>query len=197
MWACSCSPFRIWWCQTFEGVTIALMTDRPRERDKRILVGVDDSDATIRALHYLATIIEGRNDFHVCLLHVLPPIPPELLEFGGAEDPEAERQLSEELKRAQAQWLEEAQQAAQPVMQRAQAVLRERGIDPRQIEVAFAEAIHRPDIPQSLLDAAGLRHCGTIVVGRESFPLLQELLHRHVGEELVRKGQGMAIWVVE
>lgn len=173
------------------------MTGPPLARDKHILVGVDDSEATMRALHYLAAILEGRRDFSVCLLHVLPPIPPELLEFGGAEDPEAERQLSEELKQAQAQWLEEAKQAAEPIMLRAQRILTDRGIAPDQIEIDFAEAIHRPDIPQRLLDAAALHHCGTIVVGRESFPLLQELVQRHVGEELVRKGQGVAIWVVE
>lgn len=167
------------------------------ERDKRILLGIDDSEATTRALQYLGTIINGHNGFTVYLVHVLPPIPPELLEFGGAEDPEAEQQLSEELKHAQLQWLAEAKQAAEPLLARAQAILTEYGIPAERIGFEFAESIHRPDIAQSLLDLAHLRDCGTVVVGRESFPPLQELVHRHVGEELVRKGRHLAIWVVE
>jgi len=34
-------------------------------------------------------------------------------------------------------------------------------------------------------------------VGRHNLSWGQELFHRHVGEELVQKGQGFAVWVVE
>lgn len=37
----------------------------------------------------------------------------------------------------------------------------------------------------------------TIVVGRQSFSRLRDLFHYHVANELVRKGQGFSIWVVE
>ncbi len=56
-------------------------------RDKTFLVSVDDSDSSIRSVTSVAEMIGTRDDFHVVLFHVLPPIPPELLEFGGAEDP--------------------------------------------------------------------------------------------------------------
>jgi hypothetical protein len=54
---------------------------------KRILIAIDDSDASYHAVTYVGSIIGGREDFRVCLLHALPPLPRELLEFGGSSDP--------------------------------------------------------------------------------------------------------------
>jgi hypothetical protein len=39
--------------------------------------------------------------------------------------------------------------------------------------------------------------CGTLVVGRHTRSWIREIHSMHVGEGLVRKGQGFAIWVVE
>ena len=63
------------------------------KRTKRILVAVDDSKASMRAVSYVASIIQARRKYAVCLLHVLRPLPPELMEFGGSEDPEEEEKL--------------------------------------------------------------------------------------------------------
>ena len=65
------------------------------------------------------------------------------------------------------------------------------------ITTIFAESIHRPDFVRELLETAHKQNCGTIVVGRESYPSFKEMFHHHVGEELTRNGQGFAIWVVE
>ena len=41
------------------------------------------------------------------------------------------------------------------------------------------------------------RDYGTVVVGRHSFCGLKRLFQHHVGEELVRTGKGITIWVVK
>ena len=51
--------------------------------NKHILIAVDNTEASHRAVHYVAAMLGGRRGFHVRLLHVLPPFPPELLECGG------------------------------------------------------------------------------------------------------------------
>ena len=58
-------------------------------------------------------------------------------------------------------------------------------------------SVHRPDIVRDILESAQKFHCGTIVVGRDTFPSFKEMHMKHIGEELVQKGQGFAIWVVE
>jgi nucleotide-binding universal stress UspA family protein len=166
-------------------------------RDKTFLLGIDDSEATLRTVAYVAEIIGSQKGFHVVLLHVLPPIPPELLEFGGSEDPQTEQRLDAELKKDQAQWIEQAKQAAKPLVEKVKGIFLRVGVSADMIITVFAESIHRPDFVRELLETAHKQNCGTIVVGRESYPSFKEMFHHHVGEELVRKGQGFAIWVVE
>ncbi|MFA9562581.1 MAG: universal stress protein [Nitrospirota bacterium] len=166
-------------------------------RDRTFLVGIDDSEATLRTVSYVADTLGPQKGFYVVLLHVLPPIPPELLEFGGSEDPQTEQRLDAELKKDQAQWIEQAKQAANPLVEKVKGIFLRVGISAGMITTVFAESIHRPDFVRELLETAHKQNCGTIVVGRESYPSFKEMFHHHVGEELVRKGQGFAIWVVE
>src|SRR5210317_1800410 len=163
-------------------------------RDRTFLVGIDDSEATLRTVSYVAETLGPQKGFNVVLLHVLPPIPPELLEFGGSEDPKTEQRLDAELKKDQAQWIEQAKQAAEPLVEKMKGIFLRVGISADMITTVFAESIHRPDFVRELLETAHKQKCGTIVVGRKSYPSFKEMFHHHVGEELVRKGEGFAIW---
>ena len=167
------------------------------QTNKNVLVSVDASEASIRALIYVAEMIGVQRRFRVYLFHVLPPIPPELLEFGGAEDPEKERLLSEELKKAQSCWIDGAKKEAVPILESAKRILYNAGVAPEMVRTEFCTSIHRPDVVRDVLEAASKWGCGTIVVGRHAFPWLKEKFGHHIGEGLVRKGQGFAIWVVE
>ncbi len=48
-----------------------------------------------------------------------------------------------------------------------------------------------------ILDVARDKKYDTVVFGRRSFSWLKEMFHRHVADELVKKGQGLTLWVVE
>lgn len=135
-------------------------------------------------------------DFHIVLFHVLPPIPPDLLEFGGAEDPATERKLDETLKKEQAQWIEKAKKDAEPILDDARTILYRIGALPAMVSVVFSQSIHRPDMVGELIEAAHKQNCGTIVVGRESYSNFKEIFHQHVADELAKKGQGFAVWVI-
>ena len=65
------------------------------------------------------------------------------------------------------------------------------------METQLATPLNGEAVVTNILEAARANQCGTVVVGRDSFSWLQELFQHHVGEELVRRGQGFAIWVVE
>ena len=165
-------------------------------RDKTFLIGIDGSDSSIRSISYVDEMVGMRENFHIVLFHILPPIPPELLEFGGAEDPAIEQKLDETLKNEQAEWVEHAKKTAEPVIENAKTILYQAGVLPAMPTTMFSPSIHRPDIVRELIEAAHKQNCGTIVVGRESYSSFKELFHHHVGEELAKKGQGLAIWVI-
>jgi len=165
-------------------------------RDRKFLIGINDSEAAFRSVAYVAGMAGSRDECRIILLHVLPPIPPELLEFGGAEDPGTEHQMNEALKHEQAQWVEKAKKAAEPLLQHARDILYRFEIPPQNITTRISQIIHRPDIVRELVECAHEHDCGTIVVGRETYSSFQEMFHRHVGEELARHAVGYAIWVI-
>lgn len=164
--------------------------------DTKFLIGVEGSDASLKCVSYVAGVMEQREAFHIMLFHVLSPTPPELLEFGGSEDPRTEEKLDEELKRKQGEWLEKAKKSAEPIFEQAHEILSRKGVPPENITTGFSQSIHRPDVVRELLEAAHHYQCGTIVVGREMYSSFKEMFHRHVGEELVRQAQGVAVWVI-
>ena len=179
-----------------EGVTPHGLTTL-MNRTENFLIAVEESMASLKAVCYVSQILRGRTDVHVRLLHVLPPIPPEFLEFGGAEQPQLEERLRDELRKDQTRWIETEKLNAQASLDRALALLMKGGLSPSQVSISFSSPIHRPDVAHEILQAAQNWQCGTLVVGRHTRSWIREIRSSHVGEDLVRKGQGFAIWVVE
>ena len=96
--------------------------------DTRLLVILDDSAAAKRAVKYVGKFVGKRTGFHICLLHVLPPLPSELLEHGGSENPAKEARLGVDLKAEQHRWISAAKKASQKSLDEARAILRTAGI---------------------------------------------------------------------
>ncbi len=162
---------------------------------RRILVAVDKSDASRRAVSYLADMVGGNADVHVGLL--LLELPPMMLEWGGSEDPEVEDKTSPERAGAYEELEKEAFEGGQNLLQGLQGMLAERRIDVAARIVQFEEPLDPKNITDRILKTTEVGHYGTVVVGRHSFSGLKRLFRHHVGEELVRAGKGIAIWVVE
>jgi Universal stress protein family len=165
--------------------------------NKYILLAVDDSEATARAVTYVASIIEGQPGVRLCLLHVFAPLSSKLLEFGGAENPAEEERREAVQKDARTQWIARATICAEDLFAKAQSIFYTAGVPAHAVETQLATPLNGEAVVTDILEAARANQCGTVVVGRGSFSWLQELFQHHIGEELIRKGQGLAIWVVE
>jgi nucleotide-binding universal stress UspA family protein len=164
---------------------------------KHILIAVDDSEASYRAVAYVGSIMSGGEGFRVCLVHALPPLPREALEFGGAEDPQQEEREETRLHTAQARWIEAVAQAAEPVFTRAKQILHAAHVPVDAVETQIVDTVNTQDIVLNILETAHARHCGTVVVGRQVHHGLKALLTSHVSDALMSQGKGLAIWVVE
>jgi hypothetical protein len=64
---------------------------RSLQTRKHLLIAVDASEISERALAYVAALIDGRRDIRILLLHVPKPIPPNLLEFGQGKSRRGEK----------------------------------------------------------------------------------------------------------
>ena len=162
----------------------------------KILLAVEDSEASMKAVAYVAELVRGREAIHICLFHALPPIPPRLLESGGTKDPQGEQALGTNLKSAQTEWIEKAKDAVQPLITRAGAILVDSGVSQSQISTHFSHTIHKLDIVREILTAAKQSDCGTVVVGRHRLPWVKDFFYHHTGEGLVEQAHELTVWVV-
>jgi nucleotide-binding universal stress UspA family protein len=164
--------------------------------NRNILVAVDDSEASDRAVTYVADIVHGRKEFKVVLFHVPASMPPRLLEFGGAEHPADEEKAEATLSAARSTWVEEAERAAEPIFARAVRRLSEAHMT----EEALTTQVFMPPGEQSLdttiLEAARAHECRTVVVGREAFSWVRELFQAHVANKLMAQADDLTLWIV-
>jgi nucleotide-binding universal stress UspA family protein len=166
-------------------------------RSTRLLVVVDESKASKRAISYVAQIVGRRKGFKVCLAHTLSEIPASLNEHGGAKNPGEEQKLDDEMHAQQKQWIFASQGRAQPALNRACAVLRKGGLAATAIEEQFCHPADGRARGDEILELARERRCHTVVVGSESLSWMRQLLGSDPIEELLRRGNGLTIWVVK
>ncbi len=150
--------------------------------DTRLLVVLDDSAASRRAVKYVCKFVGKRKGFRLCLVHVLPPLPPALLEHGGAEDPAKEARLEADLKAEQHSWIAAAKKTSQKNLDSARAALHKAGISAGTVESLFSEPGERPDTADAILNMARGCRSRTVIVGRQSASWFHELFSRSLSE---------------
>jgi nucleotide-binding universal stress UspA family protein len=163
----------------------------------KLLVVVDNSLASMRAVAYVAQVLGGRRGFRICLAHTLPSPPAAMMEFGGPEDYGKEEWLESRLRASRHLWASTAKRKASGSLIVAYAKLRRAGFARAEIEVHFCSPSDKKNAPQEILRLARERDCETVVVGRRSLSWLRELLHTNPADEIVRLGKGFTTWVVE
>ena len=141
---------------------------------ERLVIAVDGSPASEQALDYVANLTHGRTDLYYHLVTVLPP---------SAAPKEGENS--------------ELESAARQLIERFESRLAGAGVDPERLD--GGTLVGHPDrsMVDGLLDVARDQEAGTIVVGRNALPWYREIFHHHVADELVKRAQGFAVWIVE
>ncbi|MGH9561669.1 MAG: universal stress protein [Terracidiphilus sp.] len=170
---------------------------RSAKRNTKLLLVIDETRASKRAVAYVASIVSRLRDFHVCVAHTLPFLPAHLTEYGGARNLADEEKLKTELHAGQKRWVAEAKEKGQPALNRACATLHKAGIGTKAIETSFCFPAEGPATGDEILAVARARKCHTVVVGREALSWWRQLLGVDPVEELVRRAKGFTIWVVE
>ena len=165
--------------------------------NERVLVALDEASTSTEILDYMGKIISGKPGLQLYLLHMLPPAPPQLREFRGAEDPVQERELDRDMDARGQRWTEQNERAARPLLDDATAALRQAGVPADSIRCLVQELLNRQDLTGEILKVARKNACQTIVVGRSCFPWFKEAFHHHVADKLVREAKGITVWVVE
>jgi nucleotide-binding universal stress UspA family protein len=155
----------------------------------RLLIIVDESPSTKKALQYVARMGAGRPDFEVCLAQSLLSPPPQLVEFRGTE--------KARFRAYKSRWISAGEMTEQRALKRANAVLRRGGLARGTIEARYCYLLDGTRAAQEILKLARMRKCDTLVIARASLSWLGKLIHGDPAEEFVPQGKGFTIWVVE
>jgi nucleotide-binding universal stress UspA family protein len=160
----------------------------------RILIAVDGSGQSERAVEYVGTLLRETPDALVTLFHVLKPIPRELLEHGGSENPQAEDRLSRSLRSQQEEWIQTESAREYPILAQALEVLGKAGFP---LDRAATKFGHEEDVVRNILEEARACDCGTIVVGRHRNQGTKRLFGKDTVDRLLGEAKEVTVWVVE
>ena len=160
----------------------------------RILLTVDESENSHRAVQYVGSLLRRTPDVAVTLFHVLKPMPRQLMEHGGSENPATEERLSAQLRDDQDAWFRKERDVECHVLTKARETLEKSGFDTINVALKFG---HEDDIARNILEEARSGHHETIVVGRHGSSGMKRIFGGGVTDQLLRDAKGFTIWVVE
>ena len=171
-------------------------TTVPRENTalSRILIAVDGSEHSARALRYVGTLLRDTQDVQITLFHVLKPMPRGLLEHGGSEDPAEEIRLAKKLQEDQENWVRTESVFESPILVTALELFGKTGFPLDRVTLKFG---HEDDIAHTILDEARTGGYGTIVMSRHASKALKRFFGGSITDQLLRDASGFTLWIVE
>ncbi|MDF0675187.1 MAG: universal stress protein [Nitrospira sp.] len=160
----------------------------------RILVAVDGSKDSTRAVKYVGRLLHSTPGVNVTLFHVLNPLPPVLREHGGSEDPVREEQLGKQLRKDRKSWYRKEQKLESKILSKAHQTLERTGFPASGVRLKFG---YEDDVVGTILEEARKGRFQTIVVGRHGVSGLKKLFFGGITRKLLQQATGYAVWVVE
>ncbi len=159
---------------------------------KKMLVCIDDSKGSWKAIEYVGTQFGGVKDLEITLFHVLLGLPPAFWDDGHF--------LTEEEKLARGavvdKWMANQERILEPLFQKAVKTLTLHDIPLDRIKTKFtSESIDAVD--QCILAEARSGDYRTLVIGRCGQHSTKHFLLGSVTSRILNSGAGMAICVVE
>ncbi len=147
-----------------------------------IIVGIDASEGSMRAVDHVAMMTDGLAK-KILLLHVIRKIAdlPEDIEGSAIEEFQKMR-------------MEKAEQEIEPVMAKARLMLQNRGLKSGDISVKIVK--NASTRAGTIIEEAKAGGYGTIAVGRRGLSTVQEFDMGRVSSKLVQASKDRALWVV-
>ncbi len=158
---------------------------------KKMLVPIDDSEGSWKAVDYVGRQFAGIDDLTITLFHVLLGLPPQFWDDGHflTEEEKAARKVVVE------KWLSNQKCFLEPLFNRAIEKLTASGIGREQIETkSISESVEA--VAQCILAEAKAGGYQTLVIGRCGRSVKHFLLGS-TASTIINSGAGMAICVVE
>ena len=156
------------------------MNETTDRYNKKILLAVDSSENSRRAVSYVAQTLAGLKGFCVIFLHVINP-PEEDYFFSRSE---------------QEKWIQEYRLNIDGRLEEYRRILVQEGFDPQTIALRTTLR-YRPSIAECILAEQDRLECSTIVVGRHGLSRGEEILFGSISSKIISHAKNCTVWVVE
>jgi len=161
----------------------------------KILVAVDGSGASERALEYAAKKALDFGDAQLTIFHVGEPIPVNVMEYdklpGKGEWEEKLEKHRQEVEKYEKMEAQADTEMFRYLKHRAEQI----GLKPEQIKTRFAADVQ--NIPTEIIMEAEKGGYEAICLGRHGRSSVKEFFIGSVSERVVRHAKGCAVWVIE
>ena len=148
--------------------------------NKNILIAVDDSENSARAVQYVGQILEGNQGYKIALLHIIPE--PEEDYFPNRRD--------------QQRWLAGYREKMTTLLDQYRDILMEHGFSADEVTVQI-KLRGCPSMAECILSERKSLGYDTIVVGRQGLSRSEEFLFGSISSKIVTHGGSCTVWVVE
>ena len=156
------------------------MTTEEKLSHKNILIAVDESENSRRAVQYVAQLLGGLGGFKVTILHVIPQ--PEEDFFNTPADKET--------------WLTRYREKVDAMLADYRKILLGAGFPPDAVSVRFPVR-YCLSMAECILAEREKTDYGTIVVGRHGLSRSEEFIFGSISSKVVSHARNCAVWVVE
>lgn len=148
--------------------------------NKNILIAVDDSDNSRRAVQYVGYLLGNMKAVHVTLLHVIP-------------EPDEDYFPEDEQKQL---WLKKYREKLEAILDEYAQMLVADGFTEDAVEKRLPLR-YCPSMAECILAERDERQYGTIVVGRQGLSRKEEFLFGSISSKIVNHARRCTVWVVE
>jgi len=152
----------------------------PAASHKDILMAVDDSANSRRAVEYTAQLLGGLEGIHVTLLHVIPLPEEDFFPDGHQKE----------------KWLSLYRQKLERTLESYRQMLMKAGFREDVLEKRLPVR-NCPSMAECILAEREHGAYGTIVVGRQGLSRKEEFLFGSISSKIVSHARQCAVWVVE
>jgi nucleotide-binding universal stress UspA family protein len=146
----------------------------------KVLVAVDDSEMSLRAVSYAGEMLKDLKAVKVHILHII-------------NDPEED--FFPDMKQKE-QWLIDEKKRMAPFLNRYREVLLENAIPGEHISLHL-KVRSCPSIAECILNERKALDCKTVVIGRKGVSREEEFLFGSVSNRIIHKARACTVWVVE
>lgn len=147
--------------------------------NSNVLIAVDASENSLRAVKYVGWMLGAMDRFHVTLLHVIP-------------DPEEDYFADESEREA---WIKGYRGKMDAVLEEYRRRLIAAGFSDESVVVETPRR-YCPSMAECILSEREKRTYGTIVVGRQGLSRKEEFLFGSISNKIVNHARDCCVWVV-